>query len=65
MKINIVSEGNAWIVYRGEEELEAFDKSRMGDQVAKEAAQAYVRGYEAGYDQAGNEQAELDAGEDI
>ena len=54
--IKILQEANEYVVYAerdGEEPdpLEFFDCSKLGDQVARSQAEAYKKGYEAGYDQ--------------
>jgi len=45
-------EGNEYVVYNGDDPLEFFDRSVLGDEVAKKMANAYLKGYNAGYAQA-------------
>ena len=52
---SITLEGNDYVVSSSDAEigeLERFDRSRMGDQVAREQAETYAKAYEAGYSQA-------------
>lgn len=56
MDLIVKLEGFNYVVYNGKgedaDELDSFNVSRMGDQVAREMADAYKKGYEAGYSQA-------------
>ncbi len=49
-------EGNEYVVYNGDgndaDPLEFFDRSILGDEVAKKMANTYLKGYDAGYSQA-------------
>jgi len=53
MKLKITLEGNSYIIYdEDENELESYDRSQYGDQIAKLLADTFCRGFNVGYDAA-------------